>query len=300
MPEGGIKYVDRTDLLSYEEMFRLVSICGDLGIHKVRITGGEPFLRKGLMRFLEQISKLKTIKSWHITTNGTIHPEYIPELKNLGIGSVNLSLDTLDKERFYKITRRDEVHKVQSTLDQLLNLEIPTKINMVAMRGINDMDIVPMIKLARTSLVNVRFLEEMPFNGIKNEVGQEIMNYRDILEIIKSHYPDIERLPSEPSSTSVNYKIPGHKGTIGIIASYSRTFCGTCDRIRITPIGQLKTCLYDDGVMNLRDLLRAGASDDEVSSALRSAMGHRAKDGWEAEAKRTKSFIDESMATIGG
>jgi len=299
MPEEGINYVDRSDLLSYEEMLTLIRIGGDMGINKVRITGGEPFLRKNLMGFLEEISLLSTIDSWHITTNGTLQHEHIPRLKELGVASINLSLDSMDRERFHLITRRDDFSKVMKTIELLQQYEIKTKINMVVMRDINVNDIRDMIELTQDWDVSVRFLEEMPFNGSLNEQGKEVINHVEILQHIQEIHPNIERIASLPSSTAVEYRVPGYQGSIGIIASYSRTFCGTCDRIRVTPTGVLKTCLYDQGVMNLRDLMRAGASEEEIKEALRSALSHRAKDGKEAESQRSK-FIGESMATIGG
>ncbi|MCL4136183.1 UNVERIFIED_CONTAM: hypothetical protein GTU68_015978 [Idotea baltica] len=299
MPEEGITYVDRSDLLTYEEMLTLIKIGGDMGINKVRITGGEPFLRKNLIGFLEKISLLSTIDSWHITTNGTLQHEHIPRLKELGIGSINLSLDSMDRERFHVITRRDDFEKVLETIALLKQYDITTKINMVVMRDINVDDISDMIQLTREWDVSVRFLEEMPFNGSKNEQGKEVINHIEILHHIQEVHPNIERIDSLPSSTAIEYRVPGYVGSLGIIASYSRTFCGTCDRIRVTPTGVLKTCLYDQGVMNLRDIMRAGASESEVAGALRSALAHRAKDGKEAESQRSK-FIGESMATIGG
>lgn len=299
MPEEGIDYVNRTDLLTYEEMLRIISIGGDLGISKLRITGGEPFLRKDLMQLLDEISSMDTLTSWHITTNGTLIDQHLPRLKQLGIGSINLSLDSLDSKRFYQITRRDDFLKVMKTLDLLQELNISTKINMVVMRDINVADMRDMIELTRYRDISVRFLEEMPFNGSKNQRGQEVMNHIEILQHVTALYPDIVPLTSPASSTAVEYRVPGYQGRWGIIASYTRTFCGTCDRIRITPTGLLKTCLYDQGVINLRDLLRAGADNHEVAAALRSALAHRAKDGREAESQRSH-LIDESMATIGG
>lgn len=299
MPEEGIQYVDRSALLSYEEMLRIITICGSLGISKVRITGGEPFLRKDLMELLKEISDLETIDSWHITTNGTIQNAHVPRLKELGVGSINLSLDSLNRERFFKITRRDDLPKVLKTLDLLNEYQIDTKINMVVMRDQNVDDIASMIELTKDRPISVRFLEEMPFNGSKNDKGVVVMNHVEILRHITEAYPELAKIESKPSSTAVEYQVPDYQGSLGIIASYSRTFCGTCDRIRVTPTGLLKTCLYDQGVMNLRDLIRAGATDEDVVTALKSALNHRAKDGWEAQQKRT-GIIDESMAMIGG
>ena len=168
------------------------------------------------------------------------------------------------------------------------------------MSGKNTDDIIPMAELARTHNVSVRFIEEMPFNGDGAHDYQEFWNYHRILETLKKEYPRIYKLPDPPASTSYNYQIPGHKGTIGIIAAFSRTFCGTCNRLRITPQGQFKTCLYDDGVFNIRDLMRQGLSDEGVKQRIFEAIQNRAKDGFEAEARRETGMIAESMSTIGG
>lgn len=301
MPEEGIKYVARQELLTYEEMTRLMSLLASMGIEKLRITGGEPFVRKDMMDFLRSISRLDGLRKINITTNGTLTEKLVPELKTLGINAVNLSLDTLDRERFFKITRRDEFDKVMGTYRALLEHGIPTKINTVVMEGKNTEDIIPMTELTRDQPVSVRFIEEMPFNGEGSHYAHLAWNHRRILDHLRQHFPDIEKIPDPPHSTSMNYRIPGFQGTVGIIAAYSRTFCGTCNRIRITPQGMLKTCLYDDGVFNVRNLMRAGATDAQLRDAFLEALGNRAKDGWEAE--RNRSFglpVSESMSTIGG
>ncbi len=301
MPEEGIKYVAREELLTYEEMERLMRVLVQMGIEKVRITGGEPFVRKDMMDFLRAISQLKGLRKINITTNGTLTAPLIPELKKLGIHSVNLSLDSLDKQRFYDITRRDQFDNVMQTFHALIEHGITTKINAVVMDGKNIEDIVPMAEMTKQYPVSVRFIEEMPFNGEGSHYPVLAWNHVKILEHLRAHYPDIQKIPDPPHSTSYNYQIPGHQGTIGIIAAYSRTFCGTCNRIRITPQGGLKTCLYDDGVFNVRNLMRAGATDQELETAFLEAINHRAKDGWEAERNRQFGLpVRESMSTIGG
>jgi len=300
MPEQGIQYVDRGELLTFEELERIVSLFATQGISKIRITGGEPFVRKGMMEFLHRINSIDGIDSMHITTNGTLTRTRIAELKSTGIKSVNLSLDSLNKEKFFEITRRDSYEEVMGTFHELLAHEIPTKINMVVMSQHNLADIIPMIELARNNPVSVRFLEEMPFNGSGIHDDMATWDHVKILDYIKSYYPNLYKINDGPNSTSMNYKIPGFRGSLGIIASYTRLFCGTCNRIRLTPTGQLKTCLYDSGVFNIKDLIRAGASDQETLTALTNALSHRAKDGFEAEHKRGENPISESMATIGG
>jgi cyclic pyranopterin phosphate synthase len=301
MPEEGIRYLPKKHLLTFEEIERLISILASMGISKVRLTGGEPFVRNDLMKLINGISEIPGIQDLHLTTNGVLTAPYIPELKKLGIASVNLSLDTLDSARFHEITRRDEYVPVMKTLELLLTHDIPVKINAVVMEGKNIDDIIPLIELTKNSRVDVRFIEEMPFNGEGNHYPKLNWTYKKILQYIQEQYPSLEKIADGPFSTSYNYTVPGYQGNIGVIAAFSRTFCGTCNRIRITAQGTLKTCLYDDGALDIRQLLRTGATDDEIKMNLMSAFGSRAKDGFEAESRRKNHLpASESMSTIGG
>ena len=173
---------------------------------------------------------------------------------------------------------------------------IDVKLNAVVMDGRNIDDIIPLVNLTKDLPVSVRFIEEMPFNGGDKHYASLKWDHIKILETIKQHFPAVEKIPDPAYSTSYNYQIPGHKGGVGIIAAYTRSFCGTCNRIRITPLGMLKTCLYDNGVLNIKDLIRKGLTDEDVKTHLMNAINHRAKDGWEAEKKTSH----ESMAAIGG
>ncbi len=301
MPENGLDWLSRKELMSYKEMLSICSLLVSMGIEKIRITGGEPFVRKDMMPFLRTLAKLDGLKELTITTNGVLTAPYVKELKELGVKSVNLSLDTLDPARFFSITRRDEFSNVMLTLDELLKHNIEVKINAVVMDGKNTQDIIPLVELTKDLPVSVRFIEEMPFNGDGHAYGGLLWDYVRILEEIKIKYTDIQKIPDSFSSTSYNYQIPGHKGSVGIIAAYSRTFCGTCNRIRITPEGELKTCLYDDGVFNVKDLIRSGKNESELKDILLTSFGQRPKDGWEAESLRVEhKGVHESMATIGG
>jgi len=301
MPPEGLNWIERKELMTFDEMLQTCSLLVNNGIEKIRITGGEPFIRKDMMQFLAALSELNGLHQLTITTNGVLTAPHVPELKKIGIQSVNLSIDTLDRDRFFSITRRDELPNVLKTLDALLQHNIETKINAVVMEGKNTDDIIPLAALTKELPVSVRFIEEMPFNGTEAHSPGLQWNYIRILEKIKETFPTIQKIPDPPFSTSYNYHIPGHKGNIGIIAAYSRSFCGSCNRIRITPLGELKTCLYDDGVLNLKDLMRQGLSDDELKRIVLLALDHRPKDGFEAERKRKeKNPVHESMATIGG
>jgi cyclic pyranopterin phosphate synthase len=301
MPEEGIKYLPKKALLTFEEIERLITLLASMGITKVRLTGGEPFVRSDLMQLINRITEIPGIQDLHLTTNGVLTTPYIPELKKVGIASVNLSLDTLDKARFKAITRRDEFDPVMTTLHRLIEHEIPVKINAVVMEGKNIDDIVPLIELTKNHNVHIRFIEEMPFNGEGNHYPTLNWTHKKILQFIQSYYPELAKIPDAPFSTSYNYVVPGYKGSVGVIAAFSRTFCGTCNRIRITAQGTLKTCLYDDGVLDIRELIRSGCSDDEIKQHLLKAFGSRAKDGFEAEKKRKNHLpASESMSTIGG
>ncbi len=300
MPEEGIRYLPKKELLSFEEIERLVSIMAEMGITKVRLTGGEPFVRNDIMKLMHRIKSIPGIKDIHLTTNGVLTAPHVTELKEL-IASVNLSLDTLDKERFKQITHRDEFDAVLETFHSLLQHAIPVKINAVVMEGKNIEDIIPLIELTKHYPVSVRFIEEMPFNGEGSHYSTLTWTYKKILEHIQLHYPNLQKVSDPENSTAYHYAIPGHVGNIGIIAAFSRTFCGTCNRIRVTAQGVLKTCLYDDGVLNIRDLMRSGSSDQQIQSELAKAFSNRAKDGIEAEITRINhSPISESMSTIGG
>lgn len=300
MPEEGIKYLPKKDLLTFEEIERLVTLLASMGISKIRLTGGEPFVRTDLMQLIRRISVIEGIKDIRLTTNGILTRPHISELKSLGIASVNLSLDTLNKERFKLITRRDEFENTWDTLQLLLKHEIPVKINTVVMENKNIEDIVSMIELTKEYPISVRFIEEMPFNGEGNHYAKLKWTHKEILDHIKLFYPTLQKVKDAENSTAYQYQIPGYLGNIGIIAAFTRSFCGTCNRIRITAQGVLKTCLYDAGVLNIKELIRSGKSDEEIRKELLKAFGNRAKDGFEAEEKRIGSPAIESMSTIGG
>ena len=301
MPAEGINYLPKKELLSFEEIERIVSILAGMGITKVRLTGGEPFVRTDLMQLIEKITQTQGISDVHITSNGILMSPHVRELKALGIASVNLSLDTLDADRFKKITRRDEFGKTWETLQLLISSGIPVKINTVVMDEKNIEDIIPLVELSKNENISVRFIEEMPFNGEGSHYPKLNWTYKKIIEHIRSAFPSLQKITDPENATAYHYQVPAFKGNIGVIAAFSRTFCGSCNRIRITAQGVLKTCLYDDGVLNIKDLLRSGKSDDEIKTELLFAFNHRAKDGVEAEtARKQHPLLTESMSTIGG
>jgi len=301
MPEEGLNFSKKSQILSYEEMERLIRILAKLGISKVRITGGEPFVRKDLIPFMKTVSGIEGIDRLSITTNGTGPLKQIDALKAMGIHAVNLSLDSLDRDRFHKITRRDEFEQVMTYYRALLDAGINTKINAVVMQEHNLDDILAMCALTIEDNVSVRFIEEMPFNGGSKGYTPIEWDHNRILEHIKSAYPDLAKIADEKSSTSYNYRLPDAKGSIGIIPAYTRTICGSCDRIRLTPKGELKTCLYQNGGFSFRDFIRNGATDQEIEAQFKKLFAQRAKDGFEAEKQKSSTSSSfESMATIGG
>lgn len=296
MPEHGLDWLAKAELMTYEEMLRLVMLLSGAGVTKVRITGGEPFARKGIIDFMQAVADVPDLKELTLTTNGVLAGGYVATLRDMGVRTVNLSLDTLDRGRFHAITRRDELQEVLATMYALLDAGIAVKLNAVVMSGKNTDDILPLAELTKHLPIAVRYIEEMPFNGTgAAHAGLEWDQVR-ILETLRGAYGEMERAEDGRYSTSVNYKIANHVGTVGIIAAYTRSFCGTCNRLRITPTGMLKTCLYDGGVLQVKDLMRAGATDDELLAAITAAIGKRAANGHEAE----QQAVHESMATIGG
>ena len=301
MPEEGIAYLPKKELLTFEEIERLVSVLAAMGVSKVRFTGGEPFVRKDFIQLVQRVSEINGITNIHLTTNGVLTAPYISDLVKAGVKSVNLSLDTLDRDRFKAITRRDEFDHVMRTLRLLIASQIRVKINAVVMEGKNIDDIIDLVAFTEQNPVSVRFIEEMPFNGEGSHYPKLNWTYNRIIDHIKEAYPNLMKVKDEPNSTSANYHIEGHQGDVGVIAAFSRTFCGTCNRIRVTAQGTLKTCLYDDGVLDLRNLIRSGASDEELKKELQTAFANRAKDGFEAEHNRKSGVgASESMSTIGG
>jgi cyclic pyranopterin phosphate synthase len=225
--------------------------------------------------------------------------KYLPSLLRLGINSVNLSLDSLDKDRFKQITRRDDFDVVYGSLMALIEAKMKVKLNAVVMDGKNDQDILSLASFTEKHPVSVRFIEEMPFNGLGQNDSSLKWDFLKIIEHIKEKYPTLKSLDAQYGDTAMNFQVPGFLGDIGVIAAFSRTFCGTCNRLRITAKGEVKTCLYDDGVFDLKTLLRANASDQEIKNALAILNQKRPLDGFEAE-KNRKNVIQESMTTIGG
>ncbi|MDE3743820.1 GTP 3',8-cyclase MoaA [Maribacter polysaccharolyticus] len=299
MPENGIDFSKKNALFTIEELSRLSGILVSQGIDKIRITGGEPFVRKDLIVLLRDLTKMIGLKDISITTNATLIGPYLKELNALGIKNINVSLDAITRETFEKITRRDAYDTVYDNILRMIAEGFNVRINYIVLKGQNTGDILPMLALAKNYNVSVRYLEEMPFNGGSRHFEANAWDYKRILSHIKEAYPDFEEIPSEATSTSMNYKIPGFKGTFGVIPSFSRTFCGSCNRLRITATGDVITCLYAQPCTNIRDILRGESSGEKVKEQILKAIGSRAKTGFEAQQQHQGTYTN-SMTTIGG
>jgi cyclic pyranopterin phosphate synthase len=293
MPAEGIQFSEREDLLTYEEIIRLAQIFKSLGVNKVRLTGGEPFVRKDIDQLLRSLSDI--FPSVHITTNATRLD--VPLLKEIGINSLNISLDSLDRDKFFMITRRDESVKVMTNIHECIKQELPIKINMVVMKGVNDMEILDFVDFGIKHDVEVRFIEAMPFN--EGDGNRDVfMSAIEILEFIKSKYPEAAQYDDLKPSSAIHYKVGDSR--FDIIPAYSRSLCGTCNRIRLTPKGELLNCLYSQSGTELRILLRdPEVSNQQISEVIQQSVFLKLKDGYEAESEMT-SDVFRSMTTIGG
>ncbi len=300
MPAHGIDIVDRAELLTYKEMYRIIRVLSELGVNKVRLTGGEPFVRKNFINFLESLTFNDKLDQINITTNGALISKYIPKLEELNINAINLSIDTLQAEKFKKITRRDVFKETLQTLEKLLASKLDLKVNVVVQPGINTDEIFDFINLTKNKDLVVRFIEEMPFNGKGLRQTDEIWNYDKIYSEIEKKFKNIIPLKNKRSSTSKIFTIDNYKGSFGIIPAFTRTICNDCNRIRITATGMFKNCLFDEGVFNLRDFMRKGVSDDELKQIFIDTVHNKPENGFIAEANRKSKTISESMSTIGG
>ncbi len=295
MPDKGLNWIRKNQLFSILEIQRLLFALKELEFAKLRFTGGEPFLREDVGGILYSARNIFEKDQIHITTNGTLLHKFKDVLKEIRPDGVNFSLDSLDPARFEKITRRNQFKQVIENLFWLLDEGFKVKINAVIMKGKNEEDLYALADFAKNNPIDVRFIEEMPFNGA---TMNDIIDYKEIHHRLLDQYPELTPLAFQKSETSQNYEVPGFKGRLGIIAAYSRTFCGTCNRLRITPNGQLKTCLYDSGRLSLIDFMRTHDDPESLQQFIIKSIGARYKNGLEAELDRNP--VHESMATIGG
>ncbi|WP_083852516.1 GTP 3',8-cyclase MoaA [Galbibacter marinus] len=299
MPAEGINFAKHSEVFSIEELCQLSSIMVDQGIDKIRLTGGEPFVRKDIMQLFRHLTTLEGLKEISVTTNATLIGPYIDELESLGIKDVNLSMDAITKKTFERITRRKQFDIVYENMLRLIEKDFKLRINCIVLEGQNEQEVLSLLELTKYHNVSVRFLEEMPFNGGVKSFNKIRWDYKAIYKYISEHFDGIQELKSPSTSTAINYKIPGHKGTFGIIPSFSRTFCGSCNRLRISATGDVITCLYGKPRMNIRELLRSENSTEMIRTEIQRAIGSRSKTGFE-EQKRYDGVFQNSMTSIGG
>ena len=296
MPEEGVSQIDHDQTLSYEEMERLVTVFLGFGVSKIRLTGGEPFVRRGCLEFMEMLRYKLGVEHLFVTTNGVETWKYLDGLKKIGISGINLSLDTIDPVRFKQITRRDRLHDVLLTYKRSLELGIPLKINSVVLDDTTDEEIINLATLVRDHAISLRFIEQMPFSG---ELHHHNKEENILCSRLEKLFPGLKEYSSEAISTAKEFRLPGFAGRLGIIEGHSRNFCKTCNKVRVTPQGMLKACLYDNGILDVRAMLRDGVSDVQLSGAILEALQHRNADGHETEEKCSRK-CEPSMATIGG
>lgn len=289
----------RETILSFEEMTYVADIFVSLGIEKIRLTGGEPLLRKDIAKFAASIAKLKpALKDLALTTNGFIFPALADDLKSAGVDRVTISLDSLDRDKFAKITGIDALDKVHAAIDAAKSSGFsPIKINAAVIRGHNDDEVVDFARFARENAISMRFIEFMPLDSGHEWSREMVVAGREIRDAISAVYPLRLKDASRGSETAWKYEFAdGAPGEIGIIAPVTEMFCGACSRIRLTADGQIRTCLFSTTEHNLRDVLRSGASREEIVEFIEGVVKqkeprHYINDPGFVQPSRTMSFI---------
>lgn len=268
MPSQPI-WIPKEEILTYEEIERLVRIFAKLGIEKVKLTGGEPLVRKDIEILIKKISNIEGIKSVSITTNGYFLPEKAKTIKEAGIDSCTVSLHSLDKEKFNSVTGRDVYDRVLKGIQAAIDAGFKkVKINTVIIRGYNENEILDLVEFARNNRLILRFIEYMPFDGLHLWNLDKVVTGKEILQVIKRKY-DFEEIPRESGSTSKNYRFKDGKGEFGIITSVSQPFCSDCDRVRLKADGKLVPCMFSKDEYDLKVPLRKGASDEELMKLIK-------------------------------
>jgi cyclic pyranopterin phosphate synthase len=299
MPAEGLPWLDRSALLSYEEIERLVRILAAMGVHDVRLTGGEPLVRKELWRLVERLSALEDVHDLSLTTNGFLLERQVGDLVRAGLRRVNVSLDALAPDRFFQLTRRDALAQVLGGLaaaERHPELR-PIKVNVVAIRGFTEDEVLAFADFARRNPYEVRFIEFMPLDADRAWSRDQVLPNADVRAIIEREHA-LEPVGRERSGTSRRWRFADGVGEIGFISPVTEPFCGDCNRIRITAEGELRTCLFSMTETDLRGPLRDGASDDEIAQVVRDAV-------WRKELKHhvnEPGFVQpaRTMSRIGG
>ena len=265
-------------LLTTPEIIMLSSVFVSQGVNKIRLTGGEPTVRRDILSLMHEIGNLRRhgLKELCLTTNGLSLHRKLDHMVEAGLTGINLSLDTLDPWQFQIMTRRKGFDAVQKSMDRIFELNklgagIKFKINCVVMRGVNDREVIPFVEMTQDKDVEVRFIEYMPFDGNKWSKGK-MFSYKEMVDLIREKYPTLQKVQDHKNNTSKTWHIPGFAGKIGFITSMTHNFCGTCNRLRITSDGNLKVCLFGNAEVSLRDILRKSNKGDPIDDAAFEAM----------------------------
>jgi GTP 3',8-cyclase len=307
MPEEGVKFKEKDMVLRTDEILRVVETLARMGVRKVRFTGGEPLVRPDIVDIVARSVKTPGVKAVHMTTNGLLFPKYAKALREAGLFGVNISLDTLQAEKFETITRRSGIEKVMESIDLAVELGFPrVKVNVVLMRGFNEDELIQFCELTKDKPITVRFIEFMPFDAHQIwESGQHFASAADLCGQIESHYKAQGLEPASGTRTEHHiYHVPGYAGKFAVIPAFTRSLCGNCSRIRVTADGNIMNCLYSEAPYHLRDLIRKGGSDDDIVALFRKAFDEKHKDGFEAKkaasiaAKINVSDIERSRASM--
>ncbi|GAK58904.1 molybdenum cofactor biosynthesis protein A [Candidatus Vecturithrix granuli] len=274
MPPEGVEFIEHDEILRYEEMDRIIRVAVHLGVYKVRLTGGEPLVRKGLIDFARRLGQLEGIRKLSLTTNGILLSQYAASLKEAGVDYLNISLDTLNREKFRQITRFDRLNTVLDGIRTAKAVGFSLiKVNVVSMRGFNDKELFDFVDFADTHNIVVRFIEYMPFSGNAWQ-HDTFLASQELKTRLQTRYTLIP-LDDDPSAPARIYKIPGKLGYIGFISSVSESFCHLCNRLRLTADGHLRPCLHGSIEIDVKHPLRRGASDAELAELFREAVDRK-------------------------
>jgi GTP 3',8-cyclase len=300
MPEGPVDYMPRPELLSYEEMERFVRVAAGLGVTKIRLTGGEPLVRKDLPLLVERLARIDGIRDIALTTNGVLLAGQAQALYDAGLRRLNIHLDTLDAAKFHRITRRDDFAKVMAGIDEAQRIGFgPIKINVVAVKELMEPDIVPMARFGRERGIEIRYIEFMPLDAQNLWDRGRVLSMDTMIAMLAREIGPLEAVPDpDPRAPATEYRFADGVGAVGFIASVSKPFCLNCNRIRLTSDGKLRYCLFAVEETDVKGLLRAGASDEAIGERIRENL--RGK--WLGHEINTGRFVPppRPMHSIGG
>lgn len=299
MPPEGINLMESAGILRYEEFLRISRIAVAHGVSKIRITGGEPLVRKGILEFLHSLASLDGLKDLSLTTNGVLLKDYAAKLKEAGLTRVNVSLDSLKRDRFLKMTRGDNLRQVLDGIDEAVKAGLtPVKINMVAIKDFNDDEILDFARLSLEKPYHVRYIEYMPFNTQEGWQRDKCISAAAMKEMIEKGVGPLEPVDEEKGAAGParRFRFKGAPGEVGFISPVSEHFCGSCNRLRLTSDGKLRNCLFSDKEIDIRGALRDGSGDEVIEELLFKAVmekpeGHQINENIFKKCSRTMSLI---------